>query len=146
MWNTNFPLWIEGSWSSRVRLWSLDPNATDWDMVGKSWEARTACPVAVISGVSGKFPAESSGLSLSRKGVLLTAFGPNPNGTGTLLRVWEQAGKTGEMAVTFPAGSTFTNATPVDLRGEKCGEPIKLMDHTFSFLLKAYAPGSFILK
>jgi alpha-mannosidase len=145
MWNTNFPLWIEGSWSSRVRLWPLDSKSTEWEMVGKSWEARTSCPVIVADGPSGQLPAESSGLSLSRKGVLLTAFSPNPNGTGTLLRVWEQDGKTGELAVSFPAGSKFATATPVDLRGEACGEPVKIKDGKFSLLLKAYAPASFIL-
>lgn len=145
MWNTNFPLWIEGSWSSRVRLWPLDSKSTEWEMVGKSWEARTSCPVGVASGPSGQLPVESSGLSLSRKGVLLTAFSPNPNGTGTLLRVWEQAGVTGELVVAFPAGLKFTTATPVNLRGEECGEPIKMAACKLSFLLKAYSPVSFIL-
>lgn len=145
MWNTNFPLWIDGSWSSRVRLWLVDPKSTEWEMVGKSWEARTSCPVAVASSGSGQLPVEFSGLSLSRRGVLLTAFGPNPNGSGTLIRVWEQAGVTGELAVALPAGSKHATATPVNLRGEKRGEPLQMTDGTFSFLLKAYAPASFIL-
>jgi len=146
MWNTNFPLWIDGSWKSRVRLWTLDPKSTDWDMVGKSWEARTTCPVGVANGPSGRLPLESSGLNLSRKGVLLTAFSPNPNGTGTLLRVWEQAGVNDELIVTLPVDSKFATATPVNLRGEKCGEPVKMIDRKFSFILKAYAPASFILR
>jgi len=146
MWNTNFPLWIDGSWTSRVRLWTLDPKLNEWDMVGKSWEARTACPIGVANGQSGHLPVESSGLSLSRKGVLLTAFSPNPNGTGTLLRIWEQAGVTGELVITLPVDSKFATATPVSLRGEKQGEPIKIVDGKFSFTIKAYAPASFILK
>jgi hypothetical protein len=89
--------------------------------------------------------AEYGGLSLSRKGVLVTAFGPNPNGTGTLLRVWEQAGTTGSMMVAFPAGSKFAVATPVNLRGEALGEPIKITESKFSFVMKAYAPASFLL-
>jgi len=145
MWNTNFPLWIDGSWKSRVRLWTLDSKLSEWDMVGKSWEARTTCPVGIANGSSGRLKSESSGLSLSRKGVLLTAFSPNPNGTGTLLRVWEQAGATGELVITITAGSNFAFATPVNLRGEKCGEPVKMIDRKFSFILKAYAPASFIL-
>jgi hypothetical protein len=145
MWNTNFPLWIEGSWSSRVRLWTLDPKSSDWELVGKSWEARTSCPVVVANGPAGHLSAEYGGLSLSRKGVLVTAFGPNPNGTGTLLRVWEQAGTTGSMMVAFPAGSKFAVATPVNLRGEALGEPIKITESKFSFVMKAYAPASFLL-
>jgi hypothetical protein len=145
MWNTNFPLWIEGSWSSRVRLWPINSKSTEWEMVGKSWETRTSCPVGFADGPSGQLPFESGGLSLSRTGVLLTAYGPHPYGTGTLLRVWEQAGTTGELAVTLPAGSKFATATPVNLRGEAWGEPVKITDGKFSFLMKAFAPASFIL-
>jgi len=144
-WNTNFPLWIEGSWSSRVRLWTLDPKSSDWDLVGKSWEARTACPVAVSNGPAGHLPAEYTGLSLSRKGVLVTAFGQNPYGTGTLLRVWEQAGEGGELVVKVPVGSKYKVATPVNLRGEMQGEPVSVQNGVFTFDLKAYAPASFLL-
>ena len=43
---------------------------------------------------------------------------------GTLLRLWEQAGESGELAITFPAGMTVTTATPVNLRGEKIRPPL----------------------
>ena len=76
---------------------------------------------------------------------MLTAFGPNPDGEGTVLRVWEQAGVAGDLTVTLPAG--FTSATPVSLRGEnKFGPPLTVTDRTISFPLKAYAPASFILQ
>ena len=52
-----------------------------------------------------KLPATETGVALSRRGVLLTAFGDNPDGTGTLLRVWEQAGTSGDLTVTLPAGA-----------------------------------------
>ena len=146
MWNTNFPLWIEGSWSSRVRLWTLDPKSNDWDMTGKSWEARTSCAAGVANGPAGNLPVKFSGLSLSRKGVLLTAFGPNPNGTGTLLRVWEQAGISGSCTVKLAGGIKYINAQQVNLRGEKQGDPIDLKNGEFTFELKGYAPASFILE
>ena len=145
-WNTNFPLWIDGSWRSRVRLWTLDARSTDWDMVGPSWEARTACAVGVADGKAGQLPLEQEGVKLSRPGVLVTAFGPNPYGDGTVLRVWEQAGTTGEITVTLPAATKFTTAMPVNLRGEKTGEPLNFTSSKFTFQLKGYAPASFILQ
>jgi hypothetical protein len=91
-------------------------------------------------------PVTQSGISLSRKGVALTAFGPNPDGIGTVLRVWEQGGISGNLEVTLPAGSKFVKATPVNLRGEKSGEAISLRAGKLSISLKAYAPASYILE
>jgi len=41
----------------------------------------------------------------------VTAFGKNPDGPGTVLRVWEQAGHAGEMTVAIPG--KFRHAMPV---------------------------------
>jgi len=94
----------------------------------------------------GTLPVTQSGISLSRKGVALSAFGPNPDGEGTILRLWEQGGITGDLKVMLPAGSKFVSAVPVNLRGEKSGEPVQITDGKLSFSLHAYAPVSFILK
>jgi alpha-mannosidase len=77
--------------------------------------------------------------------VLVAAFGENPDGKGTVLRLWEQGGITGNVAVTLPKGATYTKATPVNLRGEVIGKPIKIISGKLIFRLKAYAPVSFIL-
>jgi len=45
----------------------------------------------------------------------------------------------------LPEGMKATEATPVDLRGEKRGEPLKISSGKFEFQLGAYAPASFIL-
>jgi len=146
MWNTNFPLWIDGSWRSRVRLWTLAPGSSAWDMTGPAWEARTDCPVAVADGKAGKLPAAQSGVETDRKGVLVTAFGQNADGDGTLLRVWEQSGVSSDLTITLPTGAKFATATPVNLRAEKKGEPIPVKGGTFTFKLGAYAPASFIMQ
>jgi hypothetical protein len=83
---------------------------------------------------------------LSRKGIALTAFGTNPDGQGTILRVWEQGGISSTVEVTLPAGSQFSTATPVNLRGEQTGKAMKINNGRFSFNLRAYAPVSFVLK
>jgi len=144
-WNTNFPEWQGGSWSSRVRLWPTAANSTNAEaLVVPSWEARLPLLAAAANGPAGTLPQIRSGLALSRKGVLLTAFGPNPDGAGTVLRVWEQSGVTDNLTVTLPGNYRF--ATPVDLRGEKLGEPVPIKSRALTFPLKAYAPASFILQ
>ena len=105
-------------------------------------------PVQTLSldAPAGRLPASQPGLSVSRPGVLVTAFGANPDGEDTLLRVWEQAGVSGELTVQLPAGMKFVKATPVNLRGEKTGEPMPVPSHTIKLPLGAYAPSSLLLK
>jgi hypothetical protein len=95
---------------------------------------------------AGTLPATQAGIAVSRPGTLVTAFGANPDGKGTILRVWEQTGVSGNLTVTLPVGAKFTTATPVTLRGEKTGEPVKITDGNLVFQLKAYAPASFVLE
>jgi hypothetical protein len=150
-WNTNFRYWYPGTWSSRVRLWTFDA-ATPPDAIiaTPALEARNPLLAAPASGEGGKLPAAQSGLTVSRKGALVTAFGANPDGAGTLLRVWEMAGVSGDVAVTLPVGAKFTEVRPVNLRGEAiagtAGSPVKLNGGKLTFHLNAYAPASFILE
>ena len=145
MWNTNFPLWIDGSWKSKVRLWTLTPQSNNWDLIGRSLEALTNCPTVVTDKVGGNLPQEQSGIHILRKGVVLTAFGNNPDGDGIFLRVWEQIGDSGECTVELPKCSTYKKAIPVDLRGTKIGEPISITNRKLNFKLNKYSPKSFIL-
>lgn len=146
MWNTNFALWQEGSWSERVRIWPIDKNTpTAPNLIQKSWEARVPLLTGTAEGVAGTLPAKNTGISVSRTGVLVTAFGENPDGNGTVLRLWEQGGISGNVTVTLPKGVNYVEATPVNLRGEVTGKPIKIISGKLVFPLKAYAPGSFVL-
>ena len=143
-WNTNFPEWQDGSWVSRVRLWLTGRNADlAKSLVVPAWEARVPLLAALANGPRGKLPPAQAGLSLSRPGVLVTAFGQSPDGPGTLLRVWDQSGASGKLLVSLPG--KFQSATPVDLRGEKTGEPIAVIDSTLHFNLGRFAPASFLL-
>jgi hypothetical protein len=139
-WNTNFPLWQEGSWSERVRFWPTG------ELEVRGWETRVPLLAAVADGPGGRLAKTQRGLSVSRPGVLVTAFGGNPYGAGTLLRLWEQTGAGGELSVTLPTGAKFTSATPVDLRGEKTGEAIRITRGKFTVKLSACAPGSYVLE
>ena len=146
-WNTNFPEWQGGSWSSRVRLWPTGRNSdTAKSLIVPSWEARLPLLAAVADGPAGKLPLTQAGLSVSRSGVLVTAFGQNPDGAGTLLRLWEQAGQSGECTVQLPANLRARTVQPVNLRGQPDGQPIAVRDQQFVATLRAYAPLSFMIQ
>ncbi|TSA36420.1 MAG: hypothetical protein D4R64_07300 [Porphyromonadaceae bacterium] len=146
-WRTNFAAWIGNGerMSSRVRLWTYDQFNSESALYTPAMETRVPLKVGRSRSNPGTLPVTQSGITLSRKGVALTAFGPNPDGPGTILRVWEQGGITGNVEITLPTGSKFTSATPVNLRGEKIGEAVRIRNGKFSVSLKTYAPASFIL-
>ena len=160
VYSTNFAQWIEGSWSSRVRLWPIDRReSTASSLIGNSWEARVACLAAVSDAAPGKLPPQATGLAveklasratataaagLSSRGPLVTAFGPNPYGEGTLLRFWEQAGDGGTFAVHLPRGMNVATAQPCDLRGQPTGAPITVSGQgVFHRDDPAHGPGKF---
>ena len=145
-WDTNFPLWQDGSWNSRVRLWVVRGADAEQNIITPSWEARLPLIAAYENGPRGKLPVAKTGLKLSRRGVLVTLFGPDPYSDKTLLRVWEQAGNSGALTVTLPADFAATRAWPVNLRGEPAGDAVKLRNGGFSFKLGAFAPASFRLE
>jgi hypothetical protein len=129
--------------TSRVRLWSFDRYDPESSLYSPAMEARVPLAAARSTARPGPMPPSRAGLVLSRKGVAVTAFGPNPDGPGTVLRVWEGGGASGEIAVTLP--EKFRTATPVSLRGEPIGPPIAVAGGALRFGLGAYAPASFVL-
>lgn len=146
MWNTNFRLWQDGSWSESVRIWPVDKGAaTVPNLVQHSWETRVPLLTAVANGEAGKLPAKQSGIAVSRTGILITAFGENPDGNGTILRLWEQAGISGNCKVTFNDQKTIKSVIPIDLRGNKAGPAIAVKNGSFAFQLDKYSPASFQL-
>lgn len=148
MWNTNFPYWTEGSWSERVRLWNINPGVkTPENLAIQSWETRVPLMGVIANGKGKKLPSQQSGVWISRKGVLVTAFGEDPDGNkGTLLRIWEQAGNGGVLSITLPAGHHFSKAIPVNLRGEVTGKPVAIVQRKFNCMVKAFGPASFLLQ
>jgi hypothetical protein len=143
-WQTNFRNWTGGDIVSRVRLWTFDKFNSESALYTPAMEARVPLRVARSHQPAGHLPVSQTGLTLSRKGVMVTAFGKNPDGPGTVLRVWEQGGVSGDLTVTLPRD--FRTATPVTLRGEKAGAPRAVADGQLSFPLPAYAPASFVLE
>jgi alpha-mannosidase len=95
---------------------------------------------------AGPLPPVAQGLALSRHGVIVTAFGPNPDGDGTLLRLWELAGTSGDCTVTLPEAMKAKAVQPVDLRGRSAGQLIPVKAGVFTAAVGAFAPASFLLQ
>jgi hypothetical protein len=146
-WTTNWRFWNEGKWTYRFRIWSFDKYDAEKALITPSLEMRYPVhTISVHAPTPGKLPLEQRGISISRPGVMLTAFGANPDGEGTLLRLWEQTGVSGKLTIELPEGNELTRATPVNLRGEKTGKSMQIRDAELTFEIGAYAPVSFVLE
>ena len=139
-WSTNFTEWIEGSWSVRMYLWSIQGYRNEQSLITPNEEFRSPMKATLLSARPGPLPVSRTGVTLSRKGVLVTSFGPNPFGDGIILRLWEQSGNSGKCKVSLPHGMSFSKAVPVNLRGEKEGDNITVKDNSFEIGLGAYKP------
>jgi alpha-mannosidase len=147
MYTTNFRLWNEGTWTSRVRVWPFsgsDDQAED--LIENSLEARSPLLAAESTDPAGTLPIDQYGVGLSPRGAIVTAFGPNEAAGGTVLRLWELAGLSADRNVQLPWGMQVKNAQPIDLRGRPTGNPIPVKDGHFSGPLRPFAPASFLLK
>jgi len=136
-WSTNYRFWNEGTWTYRFRVWSFERYDAESALITPALEARYPLQQTATDAPAGKLPATQTGLSVSRKGVLVTAFTP------TLLRAWELAGVSGELVVT---GLKAKTATPVNLRCEKTGDALKLERGKLKFNLPAYTPVTFLIQ
>ncbi len=145
-WNTNFRLWNSGTWTSRVRIWPIGLYESEPSLITPALQSRHPLLAACADGPAGKLPVSQRGLELSRRGVLVTAFGRNVDGPGTVLRLWEYAGNSGACRVHLPAGIAVGQVQPVNLRGEPAGAPIPVKDDAFTANLNAFAPASFVMK
>jgi hypothetical protein len=147
-WRTNFSAWIGNGqrMSARVRIWTFDNFSAESSLFTPAMETRVPMQVACSKVKNGKLPVTQPGISLSRKGVAVSAFGPNPDGEGTMMRVWEQAGTTGELEVVLPEGFKYQSVQPVDLRGRPISKPVQVKGNSLLFKLNAYAPASFIFQ
>ncbi|HPA17129.1 MAG TPA: hypothetical protein PLU30_05235 [Verrucomicrobiae bacterium] len=145
-WTTNFRMWNEGTWTARVRIWSFERFENGPALVTPAWEARLPMWGRAAEGGKGGRPLREAGLRLSKDGILVTAFTANPDGEGTLLRLWEQVGRGGPCHVILPGGYHASSAQPCDLRGRATGEPSAIHDGGFEANLHAFAPSSFILR
>jgi hypothetical protein len=145
-WNTNFRSFWSGDLSARVRLWPIAKFDPEKDLVTPSEETLAPMLTGLCNFKPGPLPPGAEGVRLSRKGIAVSALGPNPDGAGTLLRLWELAGQPGDVTVTLPSNLNAESAQPVNLRGVPQGGPVTIRDHKFVLPLGAFAPASFRLE
>lgn len=144
-WNTNFRSFWSGDFCARVRLWPIAKFDGAKDLVAPSDETLAPLLAGLCNCKAGSLPPVMRGIALSRDGVAVTAFGPNPDGEGTLLRLWETAGRSAGCSVRLPAGCNAKRAQPVDLRGRPIARPLPVADSGFAVELKGFSPASFLL-
>jgi alpha-mannosidase len=144
VWHTNFCDWWSRPIRARFRLWSFAHYDAAGSLLQPGMAAKRPLLAVEADGPAGNLAATQTGLTLSRDGLLVTALGDNPDGPGTLLRVWEQAGTSGQITVTVPGN--FTSAVPVNLRGETLGRAIVIRHGSFAFRVEGFAPASFVLQ
>lgn len=144
-WGTNFTEWIEGGLSAKVYLWSVDKYTNEAALITPTEETRVPLMAAYTESKGGKLPIAAEGITLSKKGVLVTAFGENRDGEGDLLRLWEQAGEKGKCTVTLP-GKAYQSAQFCNLRGEAIGEPFTIKNNELSVDIPAYQSVSILLR
>jgi hypothetical protein len=144
-WTTNFRLWNEGTWTSRIRLWAFDRFDAQSSLITPSLEARCPLLAAACDEKPGTLPPVEKGLELSTRGTLVTAFGPNPDGPGIILRLWEYAGIEGPCRVRLPKVLDVKEIQPVNLRGEPTGAPLPVDNGRFTVNQAAFAPASLVI-
>ena len=148
IWTINFPYWIQETLTSRVRIWGVDA-PDEANLLVPALEAKSEGVVAVIpSGHGGEqtLPASLEGIRLSEDGFRITSMGPDAGGSGDLLRIWNMQGADREVTVYLPRKSRYTQAIPVNLRGERVGEPFPVVRNQWTFTARRNAPHSFVLQ
>ena len=147
-WSTNFRLWNQGTWTSRIRIWTANGGNSEKSLITPSEESRQPLLAVSAENGGGKSPVTLTGVELSRRGVKITAFGPNPDGDGIVLRLWEMAGQSGKCLVPLPKGTTgldLNYAEPIDLRGSVKGPRLPIKNGSFQATLKSFGPSSYAL-
>lgn len=148
IWTINFPYWIKGNLTSRVRIWGID-ELKEENLLIPALEAKVNAEVIKIQDndhIEKSLPSSLEGLRLSEKGLRITSFGPNPDGEGDLLRLWNELSIEQDVTVYLPSKTIFTEAIPVNLRGEQIADPYLITEGKWSFRLKGHAPCSFVLR
>lgn len=146
-WGTNFTEWIEGSFSSKFYIWSYKSYDAEKTFITPGEETRNPLTGVYHDTNAGDLAASQAGIQLNKKGVLVTAFGKNRYGEGTVLRLWEQAGSEQYVRIQLPKGNDFKTASFCNLRGQKTNQnKIEIENDAFEVKILANQPLSFILE
>jgi len=155
-WGTNFTEWIEGSHAAKFYVWSYKNYDAESSFITPAEETRTPLSAAYYAPTdlafahkyetNGELPDTQRGLTLDRKGILVTSF--DKKGNEAMVRFWEEAGRAGKCTVTLPPNAPFKHAYPCNLRGERMinAAGIPISNNAFTFEIGANQPKTFVLQ
>ena len=126
-------------------IWSYNKYDAEANFITPSEETRSPLKGVYYDGPKGESPVVAEGISLSRKGILLTAF--KVEAGGKLIRLWEQAGISGLCKLSLPDDSSYKKAYACNLAREISDDKgIEIIDNSIQFEISANQPVSFILR
>ncbi|MDQ6652042.1 MAG: glycosyl hydrolase-related protein, partial [Acidobacteriota bacterium] len=105
--------------------YALYPHSGDWKQAlteRHGYEYNYNLRAMQVDAHAGSLPAEHSYSSVRGDNVILTAIKKAEDGDGLIFRFYEWAGKTGDVAITVPAGAT--SATLTNLMEQSEGSPL----------------------
>ena len=140
-WTTNFRLWNQGDISASFVLWTFDEYDNESSLITPSLESLALNNQLAVS--SDELKPGTRGVAMNRKGIYVTAFGPDVDSGDLMLRFWEMTGKGADdpaVEVQLPEGLDAKTATPLDLRSQPIGDPIPIVDGVFNVDVKPYCP------
>ena len=124
----------------------LKDDNNETSIITPAEELRAPLHAVISEGKGGNLPFQNEGIKLSRKGIKITAFVDNPDGEGTILRLWEQAGNSGICQIHLPEAAEYSSYQKCNLRGESITPMMPVTRNTIEIEIQKYEPVSFLLK
>ena len=121
------------------RYW-LYPHAGDWKQamtVRRGYETNYPLTAMQVEAHAGEWPAEKSFVSVKTDNVVLTAVKKAEDLNALLFRVYEWAGKAGDVTISVPPGATGASLTNLMEKPE--GNAIAVFGDSVSFPITPYA-------
>jgi alpha-mannosidase len=119
--------------------YALYPHTGDWRQaltVRHGYEYNYGLQAEQVAAHAGSLPAEHSYVTVKPENVVLTALKKAEDADGLIFRVYEWAGKAGEVEIHLPAGAT--GATVTNLMEKPEGAPLKVVNDTVTVAIHPY--------
>ncbi|MFC5862319.1 glycoside hydrolase family 38 C-terminal domain-containing protein [Acidicapsa dinghuensis] len=119
--------------------YALYPHGGDWKQalsVRHGYEYNYVLSAAQVESHSGSLPAEHAYVTVKPEDVVLTALKKAEDANGLIFRVYEWAGKSGDVTIHVPKGAT--DATATNLMEKPEGQLLNVVDDTVTVPIHPY--------
>jgi alpha-mannosidase len=119
--------------------YSLYPHSGDWKQAGtmrRGYEYNYKLTAVQVQPHTGSLPIENSFVSVEPENIVLTAAKKAEDSDGLIFRVFEWAGKSGDVKIKVPPGAT--GATITNLMEKEEGSKLKVTGGLVTFPIKPY--------